>query len=961
MSCNNPLNEMKPLEPSCAHLDSVNQYSSAEKKITLFRSLFRGRSDVYPRRFESRRTGKSGYSPACANEWVRGVCEKPRVKCFDCSVRSYIPLSEDVVRWHLTGKDTVGRDCVIGVYPMLLDERCYFLAVDFDKDDWQIDSMAYLETCRLMGVAAALERSRSGNGGHVWIFFSDAVPAVLARKLGSYLMTKTMDRRPDIGLKSYDRFFPNQDTLPKGGFGNLIALPLQKTPRSHGNSLFINDQFLPHTDQWTFLSKIEKVSLNQLEKWVGEAEKKGQVVGVRMVASDDESDENKSTPWLLSPSRRRKEPTIDGPMPERLEIVLADQLYIPKIDLPPALRNRLIRLAAFQNPEFNRAQAMRLSTYDKPRIIDCSEDHTQHLALPRGCLDDVIHLLKSLHVKKKIKDERIRGEKMDFTFHGNLRPEQEKAGASMMAHDTGVLAATTAFGKTVLAAWLIAQRGVNTLILVHRKQLLEQWLERLSQFLEIPKNEIGRLGGGYKKLTGRLDVALIQSIVRKGEVDDRVADYGHVIVDECHHLSARSFELAVRRTKARYILGLSATVTRKDGHHPIIFMQCGPIRHRVHAKEQAAMRPFKHHVIVRPTGFRSMAESEQNSRMEFQRLYNELMVSDARNKMICADVSNVLREGRTPMLITERTDHLKTLADSLHKAEAQVITLRGGMGKKALQIALAELKQSAEEQKPIILIATGKFIGEGFDDSRFDTLFLTLPVSWKGTIAQYVGRLHRLHDGKKEVQVYDYADLDVPMLSRMFDRRCQGYEAVGYTILIPASALPGWPTSVPLTVDPQWKRNYAASIQRLIADGVDVALADLFFEATHGSWFQAAPTADDEGADRARSASEAFFYQRLQTLPETKARFQLNAHLPIPFNQRSSMEVDFLEPSLRLVIEIDGDQHLADAEAYRSDRRKDALLQENGYFVLRFLANDIGKRLGDILDQVLRTMSNLQR
>lgn len=608
----------------------------------------------------------------------------------------------------------------------------------------------------------------------------------------------------------------------------------------------------------------------------------------------------------------------------------------------------------FHNPEFYRAQAMRLSTYDKPRIIDCAEDHARHIALPRGCLDEVQALLTRLRIKPVLRDERFSGTPLAVSFRGELRPEQQAAAEAMLAHDTGVLSATTAFGKTVLAAWLIARRGVNTLVLVHRQQLLEQWIERLSTFLGLPVKTIGRLGGGQKRLTCAWDVALMQSLVRKAVVDDRVADYGHLVVDECHHLSARSFELVARRAKARYVTGLSATVTRKDGHHPIIFMQCGPVRYRVDAKQQAAARPFSHQVIVRPTGFRAPEPPDSDQRSEFQKLYDALSACDARNRLICDDVVSAVRAGRSPLVLTERTEHLRELAARLRSELAHVITLQGGMGKRALHEALTQLAQVPDETGRVLL-ATGRFIGEGFDNPRLDTLFLALPVSWRGTIAQYVGRLHRLHDGKREVRVYDYADLDVPMLGRMFDRRCEGYEAVGYTILLPASALPGWPADVPLPVDPEWKRDYAASVRRLIRDGVDTPLGHLFVHAAR------VPAPDAVGADRARSASEAFLYRRLETLPETAGRFRLNAELPIAFDGQGGMEVDFLCVEARLVIELDGAQHLADAEAYRRDRRKDALLQENGCFVLRFLAEDIGKRLDDVLDTILRTQVHQQK
>jgi very-short-patch-repair endonuclease len=276
------------------------------------------------------------------------------------------------------------------------------------------------------------------------------------------------------------------------------------------------------------------------------------------------------------------------------------------------------------------------------------------------------------------------------------------------------------------------------------------------------------------------------------------------------------------------------------------------------------------------------------------------------------------------------------------------------MGRKELQAALARLSDTPNNAGRVIL-ATGRFIGEGFDDSRLDTLFLALPVSWRGTIAQYAGRLHRLHDGKREVCIYDYADLDVPMLSRMFDRRCRGYEALGYSILLPASAIPGWPTDVPLPVDPEWKRDYAASVRRLIRDGVDVPLANLFVHAARPR------PGDSEGVNRARSASEAFLFRRLETLSDTTGLFRLNVELPIAFDGWGKMEVDFLYANGRVVIELDGAQHLADPEAYRRDRRKDALLQQNGYFVLRFLAEDVGTRLDHVLDTILATLVHRQR
>ena len=632
-----------------------------------------------------------------------------------------------------------------------------------------------------------------------------------------------------------------------------------------------------------------------------------------------------------------------------MELVLGDEIYIAKDVLSPSLRNRLIRLAAFQNPEFYKAQAMRLPTYDKPRIISCADDHPNYISLPRGCLADVQGLLSDLKIGQIVRDERCTGTPLTARFRGELRPEQLAAATALLAHDIGVLSATTAFGKTVVAAWLIAQRGVNTLVVVHRRQLLEQWIERLRTFLDLPANAIGHIGGGRKKLTGIVDVALIQSLVRKGVVDDRVGEYGHLIVDECHHVPAHSFEQVARRAKAKYVVGLSATVTRHDGHHPIIFMQCGPVRHRVGAKDQAAARPFEHTVLVRSTGFRPVRAAHADVRMHFHDLCDELVADEARNELICTDVVRTVREGRSPIILTERNEHLDRLAARLSPSVRNLVVLRGGMGRKKFQAITDQLATIPTDEERVLL-ATGRYVGEGFDDARLDTLFLTLPVSWHGTIAQYVGRLHRLHDRKREVKVYDYADLDVPLLARMFDRRCRGYEAVGYTLLVPASAVPGWPADVPLPVDPQWKSEYAASVRRLIRDGVDTPLANLFVNLVR----VVAPEA--EGADRARKRDGIISVSPPRNVPATNGRFCLNAELPIPFDNLGRMEVDLLCAGARLVVELDGAQHLESADLYRRDRRKDQLLQENGYFVLRFLAEDVGKKLDMVLDAIQRTL-----
>ncbi len=924
---------------------SVDQWSPPEAKIALFRSLFRGREDVYPRRFTSRTSGKSGYAPACANEWVRGVCEKPRIKCTACSHRQFLPVTDEVIRWHLMGRDERGAEFVAGVYPMLLDEHCCFLALDFDKVSWQQDVQAILATCLTLELPCALERSRSGNGAHLWIFFEHPIPAAVARKLGAHLLTETMERRPEIGLDSYDRMFPNQDTLPRGGLGNLIALPLQAEPRRAGNSIFLDEQLTPHPDQWAFLSAMPRLDPVVVEALVDRARRRGRIIAVRLAPTDD----SHATPWKAPAARETGKLPRPAALPPRLDMTLADQIYIARDGLPPSLRNSLLRLAAFQNPEFYHAQALRLPTFNKPRIIGCAEEYPEHLALPRGCLEDVLTLFADLGIQADVHDERNSGAPLQVVFHGQLRPEQHAAAHDLLAHEIGVLAATTAFGKTVIGAWLIAKRGVNTLIIVHRRQLVDQWIERLATFLNLKCKDIGRIGGGNKKANGKLDVAIIQSLVRKGVVHECVGDYGHVVFDECHHLSAQSFELVARRAKARFVTGLSATVTRKDGHHPIIFMQCGPVRHRVDAKLAARERPFDHTVHVRPTAFRPVVAANPDQRTQFQDLYRELIADEQRNQMICEEVARSLQEGRSPLVLTERKEHLKALALLLESQANHLVVLHGGTAPRALR-TVSERLAAIPDSEPRVLLATGRFIGEGFDDSRLDTLFLTLPVSWRGTIAQYVGRLQRWRDGKKEVRVYDYADLNVPMLARMFDRRCAGYEAAGFRVLLPGSAVPGWPVEVPLPVDPRWKEDYSATVRRLVRDGVDLPLANLFVHVSRPFDATAA------GIARARSATEAFLFRRLATLSATAGRFELNVELPIPFDGWGKMEADLLCRDARLVVELDGGQHFSNLEAYRRDRRKDALLQEHGFLVLRFLAEDVGKRLEDVLDTILRVL-----
>lgn len=752
----------------------ITMESPTAAKLALFQSLFRGREDVFARRWENPKTGKAGYAPVCRNEWVRRVCGKPKIKCGECPNQAFVPVADDVLRCHLQGRmPGASGDFTVGVYPMLPDETCWFVAADFDKKSWMRDVAAFRDTASGRGVAVAIERSRSGNGAHAWICFAEPVPAVEARRLGALLMTATMDRCPDIGFDSYDRFFPSQDTMPAGGFGNLIALPLQSRPRENANSVFVDDAFCPYDDQWAFLSTVRRLSRADVTALVAESAATGQILGVRLPVTEEDDE-----PWAAPPSRRKAELPIDGDLPKSVEVVFGNQIYVDRSKLPPALVNRLARLAAFQNPEFYAAQAMRLPTFGKPRIISCAELFSKHVALPRGCLDDVLGLLGDAGIAVELRDERQQGAPLGARFLGELTPEQEVAAEDLRKHETGVLAATTAFGKTVVAAKMIAARGRNTLVLVHRRQILDQWVARLRTFLDIPSDKIGVIHGGKRKPTGIIDVALMQSLSRKGVVSDLLEGYGHVVVDECHHVSAVGFEAVTRAAKARYVLGLSATVTRKDGHHPIIFMQCGPVRHRVDARRQAAARPFEHKVVFRPTEFR-LVRSSPDEKPTIQQLYARLVEDPVRNDLIFDDILTALEAGRSPVVITERKDHVVMLAGRLSKFAKNVVVLRGGMGtlqSRAATQALAAIPEGEER----VLVATGRYLGEGFDDARLDTLFLTLPISWRGTLAQYAGRLHRLHAAKREVLIYDYVDANEPMLAKMAAKRDAGYRSLGY-------------------------------------------------------------------------------------------------------------------------------------------------------------------------------------
>ncbi|NDV59311.1 helicase [Bacteroides sp. 519] len=775
------------------HVPSINKYSTPDEKIELFQSLFQGRTDVYAKRCYSKKHGSSYYIPACKNEWVRGFCDKTRVKCKDCPNRHLLPLTKEVINSHLRNKDEHGIG-IVGIYPLLLNDNCLFLAVDFDEEKWEEDIGTFRSICETYSIPVAIERSRSGNGAHAWIFFEEPVPAISARRLGNALLTKAMSVRHEIRFTSYDRMFPNQDFMPKGGFGNLIALPLQGGARKNGNSEFIDENFLSYPDQWAYLSSIRKISLEEIENMLVVLCKGNGLGELGHLEHEEDNSLNLFKPW----ENKSTESILEKKdFPDTLTIVDSNRLYISKDGISPRALNRIKRLAAFSNPLFYKTQKMRMSTYGIPRIIYSLEETDKYIGIPRGCYSSLIHLLENLKIEYVFDDKRNKGKLINVSFNGLLREEQQSAKDTLLQYENGILSVPTAFGKTVIGASLIANRKCNTLILVHLQTLCDQWKKALEEFLEIneslPEPEkkrgrkkvhsiIGQIGSGKNTSSGIIDIALVQSLVHDNEVDDIVKSYGMVIVDECHHASSLNYEKVLSKANAQYVYGLTATPKRQDGQHPITFMQCGPIRYNVSAKEQASKRNFEHYVTPSFTRFRKPF-TQVESDWHITKIYAALAEDELRNQQIATDVCEAVANGRTPIILTQRKEHVIQLAAILeNKTNAQILTLVGANSAKVKSKMMESLAIVSQDEK-LIIIATGKYIGEGFDYPRLDTLFLASPIAWKGTLAQYAGRLHREYPGKQDAVVYDYVDIHIPVLERMYHKRLTGYAQIGYKVL----------------------------------------------------------------------------------------------------------------------------------------------------------------------------------
>ena len=714
----------------------VDRSSARQDKVRLFRSLFAGRADVYARRWENPATRRSGWSPVTLDRRSTQTASR------------YAPMDDSVIDAHLSGR------IAAGVYPLIDGDRCWFVACDFDKGSWLLDALAFLEVCNEAGVPACLERSRSGNGGHVWIFFDEPLEAAVARRLGTGLLRETMAARVEIDLTSYDRLFPSQDFVPQKGFGNLIALPLQGRSRRQGNAVFLDPTTCePWPDQWAFLASVRRLPA---------AEAKGIGDALRVVAGPG------STGQASWRSRR------PGPAPPPVVTATLDaSLAIDRIGLPPSLVASLKHLASVHNPEFHQREQLRLSTWNTPRMVRCYSEDLDRLYLPRGLVEEAARVVQSAGSKLEIDDHRPTAPTRPFTFTGELSPTQEEAVAELTQHDIGVLVAPTGAGKTVMACALIARLSTPTLVLVHTKPLAEQWRQRLTDLLGLDRRQIGQLGAGRARRSGIVDLATLQTLARRDDASEVFNGYGLVVVDECHHLPAVTFERCVRAAANRRWVGLTATPRRRDGLEGILHMQLGPVRHRM-SEDVASSVLVRRDLIVHDT----LTDPDTPEDAPVQTVLGRVAADEERTRGICIDVVDAHRRHRNVLVFTDRTEHLEALRSELssrHGLEAAV--LKGGTGKKLHKTVLEQLRQSDE---PILLLATGAYLGEGFDLPELDTLFLTFPISGRARVVQYVGRVTRALPGKTSVEVHDYHDSLHPLLRRMHQRRLVALKSIGF-------------------------------------------------------------------------------------------------------------------------------------------------------------------------------------
>lgn len=789
------------LYASANHL--VTSASPATEKMALFRSLFRGRDNMYAHGY-LKKDGKIGYSPVCVHERTRR-CPRwsktnPRATCSTCSARSFVPIDNQAIVKHFNGKRDDLRD-VMGLYVLLPDCTTWVLIADFDKKGWQRETALYRDTCRKLGLSPAVERSRSGNGAHVWLFFEEPLDAELARSLGFVIITRAMSRAEGMSFSSYDRLFPAQATIAEGGFGNLIALPFQGRAQRNGNSVFVNDEFVAYPDQWRFLSSIKKVSLQRARE-ITESAVDGTTGELAFTRAPTRRDVAPDDSDLREPSGQATQHHSAGTVafPTTVNVTKANMLFVDKDGLSSEALNRIRRLAAFGNPQFFKAQAQHRSVRKFSRIIWCGEEDEQHIMLPRGCEDKLVDLVAEYNSTCAFSDRRVCTTPLRADFVGTLRGRQQQAADTLLRHEIGVLSAPPGFGKTVIGAYLIGRLKMRTLVIVPKTALVEQWKERLGQFLRIEDDRpplltksgnpskrkrpvVGQIGAGKNAPSGLIDITTFQSLTEEDDLGiprakDLVTDYELVICDECHHGATPTLELIMKSVSARRVYGLSATPRRSDGLEGIVFMHCGPIRHRVDPKEQAAEQGFKRILQPRFTRIR-LADLEEGA--TFNQVVERLCAHDARNALIVEDTVSAVESGRTPLVITKLREHATELSSRLEEQDVKTFLLTGDGTARERRERMEQLRASSDVRYAIV--GTGAFIGEGVDLPQLTALMLASPYSWEGVITQYSGRLHREAEGKDDVVVYDYVDTSVPMLERMYKRRLKTYAKLGYEIV----------------------------------------------------------------------------------------------------------------------------------------------------------------------------------
>jgi superfamily II DNA or RNA helicase len=730
-------------ESSAAPRPRVDQSSSPEDKVALFRSLFVGRDDVYALRWDNERTGKGGWGPAVRGGWSNA--RRPDREC--------LPYTGEVIARHLAG--TIHA----GLYPLMIGDVCRLLVCDFDGPGWVLDALAYYDAARAADIPAAVERSRSGDGGHVWVFFAGAVTAACARRIGVHLLREAMTVRAELDLVSYDRLFPAQDFMPKGSFGNLIALPLHGGCRKRSTTVFLDPTSLePFDDQWAFLSALERLSAEAAQSL---AHAFGEVATGPEAATY-------RRPMRGLPSAKPP-PSVTG----RAGAMLA----IDRIGVPPALLAALKHLASLHNPEFYEKEKLRFSTWNTPRFIRCYRETLDELLLPRGLRDKATRVIADAGSRLDVIDDVEVTVPIDTRLLATLTPEQQAAAASLGEHDLGTLVAPPGSGKTVIGCALIAHHQLPTLVIVDRKPLVEQWRDRLVTHLRLNSRDVGQLGGGRSRPTGVVDVAMVQSLARRDDLAQLTGGYGLVIVDECHHVPAVTFERAVREIPVRRWMGLTATPYRRDGLQALMAMHCGPVRHTMTVPAGAALRVLQ--LIVHETTHEPVDAGEH-----IQTTFRGLVEDDERTAAICQDIATAAGVGRNCLVLTRWTEHLTAIARGLDDRGVHAHVLHGQMGKKA-RAAIIEQLAAPNTDGGLVLAATASLLGEGFDCPPLDTLFLAFPIKFKGNVVQYVGRVLRPTDTKTRVEVHDYVDVLVPVLARMHNERRRAYSTLGFQLPAP--------------------------------------------------------------------------------------------------------------------------------------------------------------------------------